>query len=41
MAAIVYCIYIYIYIFQLRNRGDPREIVGYHDLDAPEDLDLF
>jgi len=24
-----------------RNRGDPREIVGYHDLDAPEDLDIF
>ncbi|KAK7086724.1 hypothetical protein SK128_028093 [Halocaridina rubra] len=21
--------------------GDPREVIGYHDLDAPDDIDLF
>ncbi|GAB6018658.1 Serrate RNA effector molecule [Chamberlinius hualienensis] len=24
-----------------RSRGDTREIIGYHDLDAPDDVDIF
>ena len=27
--------------FYFHRSGDPRDIVGYHDLDAPDDADRF